>query len=355
MELALREKRKKLLHHPIRSSHVWLRQNAPIDGPKKGQGYDWVRVECRLFPEGTVELLQRMPKVQKIITLQECSAEARDASAGVASSDDRYEAALRQKRKQERLERRVEFIDHELLKLSKDFSEEALDREEQLKKERRHAQMEMEETTTSSHIDNKVQAMKFDFRYEEISCNDPRLHTSLLRPASAAGSAFFWESRSHTMQISPEVEFVVIPRSNDAVIEVVAEDTARDGGIDEIVLRAETVTAKTDWLQAFRPFLFQEPVKPLKGTADDISVSSAQEEVGKAPPRNLQAAAPKSGIAGVFECLERGMEKLKLCGRHFAVSSSHRCIFMGVALPMPIPSPCCMCAYVFAPQIWTSE
>ena len=302
-----------------------------------------------------MELLQRMPKVQKIITLQECSAEARNASAGVASSDDQYETALRQKRKRERLERRIEVIDHELLKLSKNFSEEALNREEQLKKERRDAQMELEETTTSTHIGNKFQAMKFDFRYEESSCNNPRLHTALLRPASAVGSAFFWESRSHTKEISPEVEFVVIPRSNDAVIEVVAEDAARDGGIDEIVLRAETVTAKTDWLQAFRPFLFQEPVKPLKGTADDISVSSAQEEVGKAPPRNLQAAAPKSGFAGVFESLERGMEKLKLYGRHFAVSSSHRCIFTGAALPMPIHSPCCMCAYVFGPQTCTAE
>jgi len=342
VELALQEKRKKLLHHPIRSSHVWMRQHAPIDGPKKGQGYDWVRVECRLFPEGTVELLQRMPKVQKIITLQECSAEARNASSGVASSDDRYEAALRQKRKRERLERRIEVIDHELLKLSKNFSEEALDREEQLKKERHDAQMELEETTLSSHIDNKVPAMKFDFRYEEISCNGPRLNTALLRPASAA------------KKISPEVEFVVIPRSNDAVIEVGAEDSARDGGMDEIILRAETVTAKTDWLQAFSPFLFQDPVKPSNGTAEDISVSSAQKEVGKAPPRHLQAAAPKSGIAGVFESLERGMETLKLYGRHFAVSSSQRCIFPGVALPVPMHT-CCTCAYVFGPQIGTAE
>ena len=118
MELALREKRKQLLHQPIRSAHVWMRQNAPIDGPKKGQGHDWVRVECRLFPEGMVELLQRMPKVQKIITLQECSAEAR-STAGDASYDEQYEATLKHKKRRERLERRLEAIDEEGQTLSR--------------------------------------------------------------------------------------------------------------------------------------------------------------------------------------------------------------------------------------------
>ena len=79
VELALRKEEEQLLDEPLRSNHVWMRQRSAIEGPTKGVGFEWVRVEMKLFNGGTVELLQTTPKPRKLlITLQKCSAEARN-------------------------------------------------------------------------------------------------------------------------------------------------------------------------------------------------------------------------------------------------------------------------------------
>jgi hypothetical protein len=240
IELALREKEKELLHHPIRSTHVWLRQQAPIDGPKRGLGYDWVRVECRLFKEGTLELQQRAPMLRKIISLSHCSAEARNAAA-------------------------------------------------------------------ESEVDNKVQAMKFNFRYEEIRYDDPRLHSALLRPASA-----------HTKKCSPEAEFVVMPLSPDAVIDILEDGEGKDGGKEEIVLRAETVTDKTDWVLAIGAHLCRDTSHSKLAASQDKFAGIQKGQSVRRP------AVAKGAVASVFDSLERGMEKVKLRRRQFAVASAFR-------------------------------
>ena len=227
IELALREKEQKLFVKPMRSSHVWMRQQNAIDGPKKGRGHAWVRVEIRLFEGGTVELLQRAPTLRKLITLQECSAEARNFEA-------------------------------------------------------------------RSDIDNKVQLMTYTCRYEELRYNDTRLHTALLRPSSAL-----------TKKSSPEAEFVFMPRTSDAVIEVDQYGAGRDGGMEEIVLRAETVTEKTDWLQSILPYLFKESTKAPRTFDDDISVVSSMHEGDQiaSGPMVRRRAKPKpkgGGVAGFF-------------------------------------------------------
>jgi hypothetical protein len=157
-----------------------------------------------------------------------------------------------------------------------------------------------------SESDNKIQAMKFNFRYDEIRYNDARMHSSLL----------------HSVRSSPECDFVIIPRSHDAVIDVVAGDVGMDGGMEKISLRAETVAEKVRWLEAVRPFLCKDPEKTLQDTAEDISVVSGCG--ASLPDARRRPADSKSRVLDAVESLERGMGKMRLYGLQFAISTSHK-------------------------------
>lgn len=255
IELSLREKEKQLLHQPIRSTHVWLRFKAPIDGPKKGMGHDWVRVECRLFKEGTLELVQRAPVLRKIISLAECTAEARSTAA-------------------------------------------------------------------LSELDNRVQAIKFNFRYEEIRYDDARLHSALLRPTTA-----------HTPKnCLYEAEFVVFPLSPDAVIDILEDGCGKDGGMESIVLRAETVSDKTDWILAIRAHLYKESSDPKPTARPNHAVRVPKRSSGD---QDRQAA--RGPVASMVDSLERGMEKIRLRGKQFAMDSAFRFVIGLCYPPSPLP------------------